>query len=43
MIVDVVSCETEDGTAEASDASLSRWVFWTMCERLRFDSFVGHS
>ena len=27
MIVNVVSCETEDGTAEAgSDAFLSRWV-----------------
>ena len=43
MIVNDVSCETEDGTAEASDASLSRWVFWTICELMRFDSFVGHS
>ena len=44
MIVNVVSCETEDGTAEAgSDAFLSRWVFWTICELRRFDSFVRHS
>ena len=39
-IVNVGSCETEDGTAEAGgDASLSRWVFWTICELMRFDGF----
>ena len=39
-IVNVESCETEDGTAEAGgDASLSQWVFWTICELMRFDGF----
>ena len=39
-IVNVGPGETEDGTAEAGGvASLSRWVFWTICELMRFDSF----
>ena len=41
MIVNVVSCEIEDGTAEASDASLSQWVFWTICELMSLTVSLG--